>query len=148
MSFAKFEKFVFFSSKISFWIYFISSICLLRISVFIYLLCIYYHFYCCLNCFFPIWNILFYFVPNVFVCNYFLEHLNSCFFKILTFLLPQCCYPLIVLFVKKVYVFLERGEGREEERERNIDVWEKHWLVDSCKHLNQRLACNPGMSPD
>ena len=25
-----------------------------------------------------------------------------------------------------VYLFLERGEGREKERERNIDVWEKH----------------------
>ena len=25
-----------------------------------------------------------------------------------------------------IYLFLERGEGREEERERNINVREKH----------------------
>ena len=30
------------------------------------------------------------------------------------------------------YLFLERGEGREKERERNINVWEIHWLVASC----------------
>ena len=28
-----------------------------------------------------------------------------------------------------IYLFLERGEGREKERERNIDVREKHQLV-------------------
>ena len=26
-------------------------------------------------------------------------------------------------FLKKFYLFLERGEGREKERERNINVW-------------------------
>ena len=30
-----------------------------------------------------------------------------------------------------IYLFLERGEGREEERERNINVREKHWSVAS-----------------
>ena len=32
------------------------------------------------------------------------------------------------------YLFLERGEGREKERETNINVWEKHQLVASCTH--------------
>ena len=36
------------------------------------------------------------------------------------------------LFLKDfIYLFLERGEGREKERERNIDVWlpptSPHW---------------------
>ena len=26
------------------------------------------------------------------------------------------------------YLFLKRGEGREKERERHIDVKEKHWI--------------------
>ena len=30
-----------------------------------------------------------------------------------------------------IYLFLEKGEGREKERERNIDMWEIHWLVAS-----------------
>ena len=25
-----------------------------------------------------------------------------------------------------------RGEGREKDNERNIDVWEKHWSAASC----------------
>ena len=28
-----------------------------------------------------------------------------------------------------IYLFLERGEGREKERERNVHVREKHYLV-------------------
>ena len=36
-----------------------------------------------------------------------------------------------------IYLFLERREGREKERERNINVW-----------LPLDLACNPGMFPD
>ena len=30
------------------------------------------------------------------------------------------------IFKDFIYLFLERGEGREKERERNIDVREKH----------------------
>ena len=30
-----------------------------------------------------------------------------------------------------------RGEGKEKERERNIKVWEKHWLVASLMSSNQ-----------
>ena len=30
-----------------------------------------------------------------------------------------------------IYLFLEREEGREKEREKNIDVWEGHLLVAS-----------------
>ena len=31
-----------------------------------------------------------------------------------------------------IYLFLERGEGREEERERNSNVWDTHQLVANC----------------
>ena len=33
---------------------------------------------------------------------------------------------LFIYFKDFIYLFLERGEGREKERERNIDVREKH----------------------
>ena len=55
-------------------------------------------------------------------------------------------------FTKKDFInlFLDRGEGREEERERNVDViWQRYtdWLPLS--HTpNRGLAHNPGMCPD
>ena len=59
---------------------------------------------------------------------------------------------LAILFIKyiffRVYLFLERGEGRKEERERNIDVQEKYWFVASCTSPTGDSACNPGMFPD
>ena len=42
---------------------------------------------------------------------------------------------------------LERGEGREKGRERNIDAREKHQLVDFRMCSNWGLNCNPGMCP-
>ena len=32
----------------------------------------------------------------------------------------------MLLYIFKIFYFLDRGEGREKEREKNIDVWEKH----------------------
>ena len=46
-----------------------------------------------------------------------------------------------------IYLFLERGQGREKEREGNINMWEKHWLVASCIPLTRNLG-NPDMCPD
>ena len=40
-----------------------------------------------------------------------------------------------------MYLFLERGEGKEKERERNIDVKEKHQLVSS--HTGPYWGLNP-----
>ena len=40
---------------------------------------------------------------------------------------------------------LERGEGREREKKKNIDVREKHLLVSSCVHPNCDETCSPGM---
>ena len=31
--------------------------------------------------------------------------------------------PLLFFFKDFIYLFLDRGEGREKERERNINVW-------------------------
>ena len=48
----------------------------------------------------------------------------------------------------KIYLFLlilERGEGRKKEKERNIDVQEKHQLVASRTPPARDLAYNPGM---
>ena len=51
------------------------------------------------------------------------------------------------LFVKDFIYFWERREGREKERERNINVWEKHQLVAFHMLLTGDLAWNPGMCP-
>ena len=52
-------------------------------------------------------------------------------------------------FRKFHYLFLERGEGRDKERERNINVREKHHLVASHMHPDPGdWTLNPGMCPD
>ena len=51
-------------------------------------------------------------------------------------------------FLKKyfIYLFLEREEGREKERERTINVRETS--VVSRMSPTGDLACSPGMCPD
>ena len=44
----------------------------------------------------------------------------------------------MVFFKKNIYLFLEDREGRKKERERNIDVREKHQLVASLIHTPTR----------
>ena len=46
---------------------------------------------------------------------------------------------------KILYLFSERGGGRGKERERSINVREKHQLVASHTPLPGDLARNPGM---
>ena len=45
-------------------------------------------------------------------------------------------------FKDLIYLFLERGEGREKEGEKHQCV------VASCTPPTRDLACNPGMCPD
>ena len=47
-----------------------------------------------------------------------------------------------------IYLFLERGEGREKERGRNIDMQEKHQSAASCTPPTGDLAYDPGICPD
>ena len=47
-----------------------------------------------------------------------------------------------------VYLFSERKEGREKERDKSINVWEKHQLVVSHTPTTGDLSCSPGMCPD
>ena len=47
-----------------------------------------------------------------------------------------------------IYLFLERGEGRKKEKERNIPMQEKQWSVASHMLSTGDLAHNPGMCPD
>ena len=50
-------------------------------------------------------------------------------------------------FLKKIFFkFISRERGREEEKERNIDVQNR--LVVSCTPLTGDLARNPGRCPD
>ena len=56
--------------------------------------------------------------------------------------------PFILFLRDFIYLFLERGEGREKEWERNIDVRDKHQSVPSCTCPNQDQIHNPGMCPD
>ena len=55
-------------------------------------------------------------------------------------------YFLKILFI--YYFFSERGEGRKKERERNIDMQEKHQLVASCTPPPGDLVHNPDLCPD
>ena len=48
-----------------------------------------------------------------------------------------------VIFKKILCIYFQRGEGREKERERNINVW----LPLACPPTED-LACNSGMCPD
>ena len=56
-------------------------------------------------------------------------------------------YIFFYLLKNFIYLFLERGKGREKERERNIDVWEKHWLPLAHTPTRDRTR-NPGTCPD
>ena len=53
-------------------------------------------------------------------------------------------YPLL----RTCLLILERGGGRERERERNLDVRERHQSVFSWRRLDQDLTPNLGMCPD
>ena len=51
----------------------------------------------------------------------------------------------LLVYLKILFIyFLEREEGREKERERNINVW----LPLTCPVLGPDLAHNPGVCPD
>ena len=45
----------------------------------------------------------------------------------------------VILLLKRFYLFLEKGKGREQEKDRNINVREKHQSVDSRKWPDQEL---------
>ena len=51
-------------------------------------------------------------------------------------------------FLNFIYLFLERGEGKEKDRERNISVGETHGSVASHTLPTGELAHNPGMCPN
>ena len=58
----------------------------------------------------------------------------------------MCVLKPSIHFLKRYYLFIFReGEGREKERERNIDVQETS--VASHTPPTGNLAHNPGMSP-
>ena len=57
---------------------------------------------------------------------------------------PQGLYFLFVWLV----LLLERGEAKEKERKRNVDVQEIHGLVACHKLPTGDLARNPSMSLD
>ena len=47
-----------------------------------------------------------------------------------------------------IYFFRDRGEGKEKDMERNINVREKHRSVASCTCPTRDQTCNPGTCPD
>ena len=92
--------------------------------------------------------------------------LGVCKGQLISVSLTHRCFPLSLLlslkinkvfflshqnlwfFLKILFLFLERGERREKERERKIDVQEKHQLITSLMSPTGDLACNPGMCPE
>ena len=72
----------------------------------------------------------------------------------------QCFFFLVfILFLKRFYLFLERGEGRKKEKERNINVWlpltlhqPGTWLATQACALTGNwtgdpLVCRPALNP-
>ena len=59
-------------------------------------------------------------------------------------------YAVLSLYFLKdfIYLFLERGEGMEKEREGNIDVRGIYRSVASRTHPTGDLAHNPATCPD
>ena len=55
---------------------------------------------------------------------------------------------MYIVFKDFIYLFLEREEGREEKRERNRNMREKHQSVASHMPPTGDLARNTGMCPD
>ena len=62
----------------------------------------------------------------------------------------MCKVRITIFFKDFVYLFLERGEGREKERERNINVWLPlahpqlgTWLATQACALTGNQAGNP-----
>ena len=53
-----------------------------------------------------------------------------------------------VFFNDFIYSFLERGEGREKEEEKNTDVREKHLLIASRTSPARDLGRHAGTCPD
>ena len=51
--------------------------------------------------------------------------------------------PFSIKKKDSMYLFLERGEGREKEREGNIYVWEKHQSVASWLYPHGELNSQP-----
>ena len=60
---------------------------------------------------------------------------------------PPPHYPSSLKIYLFIY-FLERGEGREKERRRNINAREKQGSAVSCTSPNRDQTCNLGMCPD
>ena len=52
------------------------------------------------------------------------------------------------MFKEFIYLFLERGEGRQKERERDIDVRERHPSVASGRCPSWGPNPQPGVCPD
>ena len=55
---------------------------------------------------------------------------------------------MLKYFKDFIYLFSERGEGREKERKRNIDVCKKHQSNASSTPRTGDLIRNPGTCPD
>ena len=51
---------------------------------------------------------------------------------------------MFIDFKDFIYLFLERREGRKEEKERNIDARNIDWLLLARAETGDR-TCNPGM---
>ena len=62
--------------------------------------------------------------------------------------IPEATLFIYVFLKDAIYLFLERGEVGEKQRERNINMREKHGLFASCMCPDWDLTHNPGMCPD
>ena len=87
------------------------------------------------------------------------SHLCLCFHMatfplcvcVFTYHSPLCviclCTISLLFFKGFIYLLLERGEGKEKERRRNIDLQEKYQLVASCVPPIKGLGLQPRHGP-
>ena len=69
--------------------------------------------------------VLIYSFPHVMTED--VDHPLLSLLTISTFSLKKCLFKSFTYFFKDfIYLFLEREEGREKERERNIDVYKRY----------------------
>ena len=61
---------------------------------------------------------------------------------------PYCTISFWYVHTYFLYLFFERGKRREKERERSINVREKHWSVASPMCPNWGLNMHPRLRPD
>ena len=98
-----------------------------------------------------IWQVTWGHITYFFLCTFHINNVKHLLLQAIylrTFFINLLIIPNFLIFKDLTYLFLERGGGREKEKERNMDVWKTHLTVACCTCPTGDLAHNPGKCPD